>query len=140
VYVAVAMIIGFAALYISTLFLPDTPKGWFTWYTDLKLPPHAQLVENKRDYTQGMSESFATEGSGCFAFKVHKATLDKWINQAPPWQDTWAHGVLTHANWCSSRSKPGYPVYYATTGDNSSGRMLVIDPKRGTASLHKWSW
>ena len=135
-----ALLVGALMLY-GLLVLPNTPEGWFAYHTGFAFPSDAQVIESRSDFTQGMSsESFATEGSGCYAFITDKATIKAWLDKSPPWQNQWSYGELTMANWYSSSPRPEYAVYYSQTGGAGSGHLLVLDQKTNTVSLHDWAW
>jgi len=118
--------------------LPKTSQGWFTHDTGLIFPPDAEVVEDSRDYSVGMVESFASEGTSVFAFKTDRATLDGWVQGKPPWQEQWNRGPVPL--WVNKKRPCGEDLYLTQRGDKGNGEMLAIDPDTVTAWLFKWDW
>jgi len=115
----------FAVPVCCYLFLPNTPQGRFRWATGIELPQGTMLVNEDSDYTVGMRDSFASEGTSLLVFQVEPETTTKIINLPAPWNATWERGAVPLS--INSHLPKGDAIFMAKTGDSGDGHMLAVD-------------
>lgn len=114
--------------------IPDTPEGWFAHHTGLSLPADTELVEQRGD----LLRTFIADAGRCWMFEVDEATIEQWLEQPPPWQESWTHEVLSTPHWYASSPAPEHAVHFTQTEGEREGRLLVIDAEARIVSLHTW--
>ena len=120
------------------LFLPNTPDGRFRWTTGIELPQDAMLFNEASDYTVGMRDSFASEGTSLLVFTVDAETITKIINSPAPWNATWERGAVPLS--INSNRPNGDAIFMAKTGDSGNGHMLAVDTENNQIWLFGWDW
>ena len=134
----VLVLLFFAVPVCCYLFLPNTPEGRFRWTTGIELPQGAMLVDEDSDYTVGMRDSFASEGTSLLVFTVDTEATTKIINSPAPWNATWERGAVPLR--INSRRPNGDAIFMAKTGDNGNGHMLAVDTENDQIWLFGWDW
>ena len=124
----------FAYLAIAT----RTPNGRFAFDTGITLPPDAKLIEETRDYTVGMRDSFSSEGTSLLVFQVSPEGIERILASSPPWGRSWKRGPVPIG---VNESRPvSDQLFLSETGDAGNGRMLAVDAVERKLWLYGWDW
>jgi len=115
---------------------PGTPEEVFYYTTDIELPADAKLVDEKRDYTVGMQDSFASEGSSVLVFEIRSKDINDIVNSTPPWGEDWKRGDVPFR--INPTRPEGENLFLSETGDAGNGHMLAIDADNGRLWLFSW--
>ena len=135
--IAALLVVGLFVV-LSILNAPQTPEARFSRKTGFEFPTNATIIEDGRDYTVGMVESFSSEGTSIFSFSTDAATINKMLAASPPWQSAWERGKVPL--WVNEKTPISNNVAMAMRGDMGNGDMLAIDPDTKTVWLFGWDW
>ncbi len=134
-FVAIGLLL---AIPVYCLIWPNTPEARFRWETGIELPDSAVLVDDIHDYTVGMQDSFASEGTSLLLFKVDQKTTSKILNSPAPWKSTWERGSVPVG--VNAIRPSGNMIFMAETGDSGNGHMLAVDSEKNQLWLFGWDW
>ena len=135
--VAALSVLGLIVV-VSIVVAPKTPEARFSYTTGFEFPANATIIEDGRDYTVGMVESFSSEGTSIFSFSTDAATIEKMLAATPPWRST-RTGAKSEL-WVNEKRPLGNNVVMAMRGDMGNGDMLAIEPDANTVWLFGWDW
>ncbi len=83
------------------------------------------LIDSDYDYTVGMRDSFASEGTSLLLFQVDPKTTLQITNSPAPWSATWERGSVPLR--INENRPDGDDIFIARTGDSGNGHMLAVD-------------
>ena len=126
------------ALAVYLMSLPTTSQDRFANTTGLEYPGNAIIVEDSRNFTTGMWETFASEGTSVFAFRADNETIQRWLASPPPWQKSWTRGEVPI--WVNEKRPTSRELSTTMRGDMGDGDLLAIDPTTNTVWLFNWNW
>ena len=117
---------------------PSTPFERFALSTGYVVPLDAKIIEQADEYSPGMPERFASEGTRVLVFETNPIEIRTILDNKPPWNLAWKRGSVPRS--VNERRPTGNDLNISQTGDAGDGKMIVIDEENSQIWYYQWNW